>query len=271
MVALLPLTQAGCFWFTSKGDGESLKNDVSHLKDRIDQMESEQAEKQAYLTEMIDRARKEVDKLELTLTKATRILSRNSADFGADMETVKERLREVDGTLAEMRHDLEESRSQVELANKRVQQFALAAGLDIPVDATSVPDDASSHFKQLVAAYEAGQYSEARSLATLFIERHGSDPNAEEAQLYIARSYMRQQRWAKALGPLRTFTDKYPKSSKTPEGMYEMARAFYSLGDCTDARILIEAVTTRYKKSPYAKKAAQLGDIIKRNKGRCKS
>ena len=270
-VASLALIQPGCFWFTSKGDGESLKNDVSHLKDRIDRMENEQAEKQAHLTEMIDRARGEVDKLELTLTKATRILSRNSADFGADMEMVKERLREVDGTLAEMRHEVDQSKEEVALANKKVQQFALAAGLDIPVDETTVPADAASHFRLIVSAYEAGRYSEARSLSSLFLDRHPKDAMAEDAQLYIARSYLQQQRWAKALGPLKTFTDKYPTSKNTPEALYEMARAFYSLGDCTDARILIEAVTTRHANSEYAKKAKQLSDVIKRNKSRCKS
>jgi TolA-binding protein len=271
IVGLLLLFQPGCFWFTSKGEGEELQNEVVHLKDRISQMESETAEKQAYLTEMIDRARGEVDKLETTLTKATRILSRNSADFGADMEMIKNRLREVNGTLAEIRHDLEESKKQVALTNQKVQQFALSAGLDIPVDASTVPTDAAQHFKLIETSYGAGRYGETRSLSTLFLQRHPQDARAENAQLYIARSYMQQKRWAKALGPLRTFTEKYPKSKNTPEALYEMARAFYSLGDCTDARILIEALTARHKGSEYAKKAKELSISMKKNKSRCKS
>ncbi len=259
----------GCFY--PKSEGEALKNEVSHLKDRIVQMENEQAEKQAHLSQMIDRARKEVDKLELTLTKATRILSRNSADFGADMDMVKERLRELDGTLAEMRHDVEESRKQVELANEKVKQFALAAGLDVPVAESSVPQDAASHFMKIVEAFKGGRYGEVRSLASLFEQRHPKDARAEEAQLYAARSYLAQKRWAKALGVLRGFTEKYPKSKFTAEALYEMARAFFALGDCTDARILVEALTVQHKKSDYAKKAKQLSDTIKKNKSRCKS
>ena len=271
---LLIVTVSGVFLtgcFMLKSDGEALQNDVSHLKDRITQMESEQAEKQAHLSQMIDRARKEVDKLELTLTKATRILSRNSADFGADMEMMKERLREVDGTLAEIRYELEESRKQVEDANEKVKQFALAAGLDVPVDASSVPADASSHFKKIVEAYQGGRHGEVRSLAKLFTARHGTDANAEEAELYISRSYLAQKRWAKALGELRSFTEAHPQSKFTAEALYEMARAFYGLGDCTDARILVEALTTRHKRSPFAKKAKQLSDTIRKNKARCKS
>jgi TolA-binding protein len=271
LVLGLTASQTGCFWFTSKGEGEALENEVSHLKDRIAQMENEQAEKQAHLTDMIDRARGEVDKLELTLTKATRILSRNSADFGADMEMVKERLREVDGTLAEIQHEIAESRKEMDLTSQKVQQFALAAGLDVPVDAASVPTDAGAHFKQITDAYNAGRYGEVRSLAKLYLERHGRESNVEAVQLYIARSYMAQKHWAKALGELRTFTEKHPNSRYTPEALYEMARAFFALGDCTDARILIEALTTRHKSSEFAKKAKQLSDLIKKNKSRCKS
>ena len=70
LVLGLTASQTGCFWFTSKGEGEALKNEVPHLKDRIAQMENEQAEKQAHLTDMIDRARGEVAKLELAVDGA---------------------------------------------------------------------------------------------------------------------------------------------------------------------------------------------------------
>ena len=53
--------------------------------------------------------------------------------------------------------------------------------------------------------------------------------------------------------------------------LYEMARSFYSMGDCTDARILIDALTSRHKNSPFAKKAVQLRETINKNKSRCTS
>ena len=260
---------SGCFWFTSKNEGDELNREVQHLKDRLAQVESEQQEKLTYLTDMIDRARGEVDKLEETLTKATRVLARNSADFGADMEILKERLREVDGTLAELRHDMDQTLQQVEATNQKVLDVASAAGLDIPVDASKVPTDPDAHFKLIADSYGAGRHGEVRSLAELFLSRHPSHKSADEAQLYIARSYMAQKRWSKALGPLRAFTEKYPKSDKTPEALYDMAECFYNMGDCTDARILVEAVTTRHKNSPYAAKARALGETIRKNKGKC--
>lgn len=263
--------QTGCFWFTAKEDGETLKKEVAYLKDRVQLMENEQAEKQAHLTAMISRARSEVDKLEETLNKATRILSRNSADFGADMEMVKERLRAVDGTLAEIRHEVEQTSKAAELTSKKVHDFALAAGIDLPIDGSTVPSDPSQHLDMIRQSFDGSRYGETRALGNLFLERHPKYKSADVAQLYIARSYLAQKRWAKALGALRSFTDRYPKSPNTPEALYEMARSFYSLGDCTDARILLEALTTRHKNSTYAEKAKQLREIMKKNKARCTS
>ncbi len=267
LMGLLP----GCFWFTSKRDGDTLRKDMDAMHKRIETLETEQEEKAAHLSEMITRARAEVDKLEETLTKATRILSRNSADFGADMENMKEHMRNVDGILAEMQHDVEESSKSVAEVSAKVREFALAAGIDLPVDGATVPHEADKHLDMIRQAYAAGKYSEARALATLFLERHPSDKSADVAQLHIARCYVEQKRWAKALGALRTFTDKYPDSPNTPEVLYEMAHSFFSMGDCTDARLLIEALTTRHKKSPFAQKAVQLRETINKNKSRCTS
>ncbi len=271
VLALLLTMSSGCFWFTSKKKGEELNKEMQHLESRVTQVENEQQEKLAYLTGMIDRARGEVDKLEDTLTKATRVLARNSADFGADMEVMKEHLREIDGTLAEVRHDMDQTMKQIEATNKKVLDVAAAAGLDIPVDEAEVPTDPDAHFKLIVDSFNAGKHGEVRSLAELFLKRYPKHKSADEAQLYIARSYMAQKRWSKALGPLRTFTDRYPNSPRTPEALYSMAECFFNMGDCTDARILVEAVTTRHKNSEFAGKARALGETMRKNKSQCTS
>ncbi len=261
----------GCFWFTSKNDGENLKQEVTNLKDRLTQVESEQQEKLANFTAMIDKARSEVDKLENTLLQATRVLTRNSADFGADMENLKKRLREIDGSLAEMRHEMEQSMAQIESTNKKIIDVASAAGLDIPVDASKVPAEPDVHFKMIVDSFSAGRWGEVRSLAALFVEKHPRHKSVEDAQLYSAKSNMSQRRWSRALGPLRTFTETYPNSPKMPEALYLMAECFYNMGDCTDARILLDAVNTKYKESPFAEKARALAETIRKNKSQCKS
>jgi TolA-binding protein len=271
LLVVCSLSTASCAWVTTKTEGEALREEVRQVEARVEKIDSYLQEEKAHLTEMIERARSHVEQLEETLTRATRVLARNSADFGADMETIKDKLREVDGALAEIRYEVEESQKKVDAANLKVDNFARAAGLDVPVDSSQVPETAEEHIKVIKDAYAADRYGEVRSLCELFLARHPKDQSAELAQYYIAKTYLAQKRWAKALGALKKFTDSYPKSKMTPEVLYEMSRAFFSLGDCTDARILTEALTTRHAKSPFAAKAKKLNEQMKKNKALCTS
>lgn len=270
-VVAFGLACSGCFLWTTRDQGRALRADVNALEDQVTKLDSELEDDRQRLTEMIDRARAEMEELESTLIRATRVLARNSADFGAEMESAKDKLREIDGFMAEIRHEVEQLGHRVDDNGKRVNEFALAAGLDLPVDESKVPDNARAHFKVIRQSLSDGRYGEVRALAKIFHSRYPKDSNADDVQLLIAKSYLEQKRWAKALGALRRFTDLYPKSDLTAEVLYEMANAFFQLGDCTDARILVEAIAQRHGKSPFAGKAAELKQQMNKNKGRCTS
>jgi TolA-binding protein len=265
------LATQGCFLWTSKGQGDALREDVDDLEARVEKLGGELEQDRQRLTEMIDHARAEMEELNSTLTRATRVLARNSADFGAEMESAKDRLRELDGALAEIRHQVEEIGIRVDDSGQKLNEFALAAGLDLPVDEAKIPADVGAHFKVIEQSLADERYGEVRSMGKVFHDRYPKDDRADDVQLMIAKSYLEQKRWAKALGALRRFTDLYPKSELSAEVLYEMAGAFYQLGDCTDARILVDAVVQRHKNSPFATKAAALKDEMARNKARCTS
>ena len=271
LVASVALAQGGCFLWTSREQGQTLERDVQHLSDRVDMLDDQLDEERERLDEMIGRARAEVEKLEATLKRATRVLARNSADFGAEMESAKARLREVDGALAELRHELELLDGRVDESSRKLREFALAAGLDLPVDEDQVPDKPGEHFDAIKAARAAGRAGEVRALGKVFLDRYEDGARADDVQLLIAHSYLDQKRYAKALGALRRFADLYPKSEHTPEVLYEMANAFFALGDCTDARILVDAITSRHAKSPFAEKARKLGERMRTEKSKCTS
>jgi TolA-binding protein len=272
LLALAPLLlNASCFLWTTKDDGATLRRDVDQLREREARIEAEAKDGQARLTEMIERARADLASMEDTLTKATRVLARNSADFGAEMETVKDRQNEIDGAIAEMRHGMEELGKTLEATQTKVNDFALAAGLDLPVDAAKVPAKPEEHLAAIKDALANGRYGEVRSLAKIFLDRYPGSADADDVQLLTARSYLEQKRWAKALGVLRQFTEKYPKSDLTPEVLYEMTRSFFELGDCTDARVLVETLASRHAKSPFAAKAKELEAGVLKEKSRCTS
>jgi len=257
--------------FTSKKEGDALKQEVRGLQGRMDTLDETFEQDRQQLLDMIERARAEMANLEETLKTATRVLARNSADFGAEMESLKERWREVDGLLAELQHSVDEVNKDLELSQKQVREFALAAGVDLPVDPSTVPAEAAAHWRAIDNSFAQSRFGECRSLAKLFLQRHAKNKRAPDVQLIIAKSHVEQNRYAKALGELRRFADKYPKNGLIPEVYYLTAKSFYMLGDCTDARLLIEAVTTRHKSSKFAAKAKTLLIQIKGPKSRCTS
>ena len=205
----------GCFLWTTRNDGEIIKQKIQHLDDRMEQLNKENEEAMERLQEMIDTARDELLILEETLSKATRVLARNSADFGADMETLRDEMRMNQGSQAELSHELNRVLQQVAEIRRQLREFALAAGLDLPVDEDKVSKQPAQHFDMMKKSFAEGRYGEVRSLGNLFLSRHPRHKLADDAQLLIAKSYIAQKRWAKALGSLRRFTDRYPKSRLT--------------------------------------------------------
>ena len=261
----------GCFLFTSRDDGEQLKQEVQHLQDRLSKLEEESGASRTELENMISRAQAQVESLDETLSKATRVLARNSADFGAEMESLKNDISESRGAVAEITHELENVKSSVEKTDKKVVEFALAAGLDMPVDESQVPAQAADHFRMIKTSFSNERYGEVRSLAKVYQDRYPKAGNLDELQLIIGQSYSAQKRYAKALGALRRFADLYPKSEFMPEALYEMADSFFNLGDCTDARILVDTLMKRYKTSPFTSKAKKLKSTMDASKSRCTS
>jgi len=271
LLASLAPVVSGCFLWTTRGEGDSLKKDNERLRQRVEQLDTHLAEEQQRLTEMIDRARGDVEKLDEMLTRATQVLARNSADFGAELESANDKLREASGGIAELRHELEQLTGQVDRTDRKVHEFALAAGLDLPIDEGKIPDTTEAHFDAVKEALAAGRHGEVRSLGKIFLERYPKDQRCDDVQLLIAKSHLEQKQSAKGLGALRRFTDLYPKSELTPEVLYEMAKAFLALGDCTDAKVLTDAIVSRHAKSPFAEKARKLKEQMEKNKSRCTS
>ena len=75
LVAAAAATGAtGCFWVTTKSEGKALRHDIDGLDNRVAAKETEIGGK--------------VTELQSTLDEAAKVLKRNSADLGADVERI---------------------------------------------------------------------------------------------------------------------------------------------------------------------------------------
>lgn len=224
----------------------------------------------------VDRAKTKVAELEDVLERATQVVTRASADTGAQVEQLQQQIAQQEGAIAEMRHELsrlqEEFREQQTDYENRMKKLARRAGIDMPLEDAEIPADREAHWQAAVRAYEARDFSTARALYRAYVTRHREDAHADDAQLAIGRSYLQEDRPATALGELRHVIADFQSGDAVPAALLDMADAFYRLHACTDARTALEALVRGHPRSPLVSQARdKLRDIARAPRGYCQT
>jgi TolA-binding protein len=248
----IALSSAGCL---TSGDGEEIRAKARDSDRRIVQLE-----------QISEQSRRDMDaklaELQQVLDKATAVLTRGSADVGAQVEQMRQQLNGIDGAVAELRHKMEALEQQ--MATMRTD-FDARAPLTKggAVDPSQIPADKTSHFQAAYTAYTAGDHERARSLFREYVTRYKDDAKAGEAQYWIAASYTQQNKPATALGEYRKVIAEFSKSGAVNVALYGMADAFYRLKACTDAKSAIDALIKRKPDASLLDRAKRLQKEIK--------
>jgi TolA-binding protein len=187
--------------------------------------------------------------LEEVLQKATDMLTRSSADRGAQVDQLQERLGALEGQLAELRYSFDKTSQQAssrtdEIAG-RVNQLARKVGIDMPLPAAEIPADKKAHFTAAMGAYNASEYSKARALFREYISRYPSDDQADNALYWVGASYLSEGKPATALGEFRKVISDFSRGDAVDGALLGMSDAFYQLHACTDAKSALEALLRR--------------------------
>ncbi|MBA2538526.1 MAG: tetratricopeptide repeat protein, partial [Deltaproteobacteria bacterium] len=192
---ILPMLLSGCFWFTTKGEGEKLQKDVKTLQEGI-------GAKQAELDSKILQLNK-------VLEDATKVLKRNSADLGADVDTVRKDVQTANGLLAALNHNYAELKAAFDAykkANDSLEQRLGQLESGKPGTNTS-PDDL---WKLGSQAFEAARYNDA---VDIFKRLHTSFPThdrADDAIYFKGQCYSNLKDWEKAIGAYQQLNEKFP-------------------------------------------------------------
>lgn len=261
LLLCLPLT--GCFWATTKSEGESLRKDVTSLQTRLDAKERE-----------LDT---QIQKLQGVLEEATRVLKRNSADIGADVDKLAGDVRVATGLANEIRVGVGDLKAAFD-AYKKANDTRLD-GLEQRLaqiesgkpSANSSPEDL---WKLGGTAYQAGRYNEAieiyRRLATSF----PTHERADDSLYFRGQAHGKLLEWEKAIGVYQTLNQKFPNGDFTDDGLYFAAIAAKQLKLCSEGRAYLAAIKKKFPKSNVAKEAAALEATLKKdakNKSKCTS
>jgi len=260
---IAPFLLTGCFWATTKSEGEALRKDVTTLQGQM-------AEKQRQLDDQIAQLKAATD-------DATKVLKRNNADIGADVDQLRADIRTANGLVAAINNNIndlktafekfkKEHDTRIEALETRVAQIESGKP-----SANSSPDDLWRLGSQ---AFEAARYNDALDIFKRLVQTYPTHAKAADAQYFRGQCYTNMKDYDHAIGAYQQLVEKYPDSSLADDGLYFAAMAAQELKNCTEARTYLGLIKSKYPKSNVLKQANDLDAAIKKelkNKAKCSS
>jgi TolA-binding protein len=261
LATLLAASLGGCFWTTTKSEGQALRRDVNALQTRID---SKQQELDTQITQ-----------LKTVLDEASKVLKRNTADLGADVEKIAADLRQANGLVVGINNNINDLKvafdkyrkdndTRMDSLEQRVAQIESGKP-----SANSSPDDL---WKLGTQAFEAARYNDALDIYKRLYQTFPTHARADDAAYFRGQAYTNLKDWDHAIGAYQTLVEKYPDSDLADDGLYFAALAAQQLKNCTEARTYLGLIAQKYSKSNVAKQAKELDAQIKKdlkNKSKC--
>jgi tol-pal system protein YbgF len=248
---LSALLCAGCFAFTTKEEGRELKQQIDEVKTLSAKNELRAADLAKELDEQLKRLRSVVD-------EATKVVTRNSADVGLQVQRLQTDLAQLTGRIDDLQH-------AEDALTKQFQDYRAASDTKIEqlVNASTaaknppVPETADALFAEAEKRLGALQWQEARRLFEAFVNRYPGDSRAARAQYSIGEAYAGEKRFANAIGAYTKVVDNFPKSEIVPDAMYKNGLAFYALKYCGDAKVYFQELLKRYPRTSWKKEATE--------------
>jgi TolA-binding protein len=252
----------------TSGDGEKMRADTAALRARLDEIDKRDAD----YKEQVARLRKVLD-------QATALLTRNSADVGAQAAKAETDIAALQGRIEELAHaaDQRDQRDRQNADDRNRLETRLAALEQTQtriVDkvAPSLPDDKEQLWTQAATRLAGGQRDDGRRFYRVFVQRFPADPRAPQAYLAIGQSFVAENKFPNAAAEFQKVLEAYPRSPEVPEAMWQLSSAFVQLKFCTDARSLLSDLVKRYPRSPRANDArSEIKQLARMPKSSCTS
>jgi TolA-binding protein len=261
--ATAAMLASGCFWATTKSEGQKLRTDLTLVQTRLDAKEKTLDD--------------QIAQLQKVLEDATRVLKRNSADIGADVDALRNDIRTANGLVTTVNNSIADLKQAFDTYRKG-NDARLDALEQRVVQIESGKATASSSPEELwklgSAAFEAARYNDAIDLFKRLSQTYPTHERADDAVYFRGQAYSNLKDWDHAIGVYQQLYDKYPDSSLADDGLYFAAVAAGQLKNCTEARTYLGLIKQKYPKSNVSKQADDLDKALKKdlkNKAKCTS
>lgn len=254
---------SGCFWVTTKSEGDLLRKDLTRVQTRLDTKEK-----------ALDG---QIAQLQTVLEDATKVLKRNSADIGADVDSLRNDIRTANGLVTTVNNSINELKqaydtyrkgndARMDALEQRIVQIESGKAT-----ANSSPEEL---WKLGSTAFEAARYNDAIDIFKRLSQTYPTHDRADDAVYFRGQAYSNLKDWDHAIGVYQQLYDKYPDSSLADDGLYFASLAAQQLKNCTEARTYLGLIKQKYPKSNVTKQADELDKALKKdlkNKAKCSS
>jgi TolA-binding protein len=249
--AMLSVGVAGCW--TTKQQGAALRRDMDSLQEK--------------LVGDLRRSKLERQKLQKVMEQATALLTRNSADVGAQVDRLQAKMDLLSGQIDELQKKHDDLSQQFTEFKAKVDVKMEGLTNNPPQNKPpAVPLGKSELFQLASRKLTAGQHQEARKLLRHFTSRFPSDSRALKAQLMLGDSYFAEQKFAPAIVEYKKIIEKHKNSREVPDALYKIGMSFYQLKFCADAQLFLSQLLKRKGRHPQVKRAKKVLALIKRHK-----
>ncbi len=254
-IVMLAASTSGCFAFVTKEEGRELKQQIDDVRTLSAKNELRAAELAKELDEQLKRLRGVVD-------EATKVVTRNSADVGLNVQKLQTDLAQLTGRIDDLQHAEDALTKQFQdyraASDTKLEQLVNASTTAKNPPMPETPDALYAEGDKRLAAM---QWQDARRLFEGFVNRYPQDPRAARAQFNIGEAYAGEKRYANAIGAYTKVVDNFPKSDVVPDAMFKNGLAFYALKYCGDAKVYFQELLKRYPRTNWK---AQANEELKR-------
>lgn len=246
LVALLgaSLPSAGCMFFTSRKEGETLQKQVKVLEGQMAELH-----KQGLAS-----LRKELAELKELLPQARALLLRNSARFGVKLDRLVGEVDRLKGRVENLAADVGGGSKQEKTLKAQVARLTETVE-QLRIELTRIvlevrrqqaePTTAAELFARATVRRLAGQLAEARQDYLALVKRFPNDPRVDEAYYRVAQTHQAAFEFKAAAVAVARLLKARPGSRFEAQGRLLSAQSHMELKDCRTAiRILARLVRT---------------------------
>ena len=250
LAVIAALASTGCFWFTSKGEGDELRREVRGMQVRLETKEKALAA--------------QIDELQTVFDEASRLLTRNSKDLGQAIAELRSEVREtaqkatvVKSSVTELELGIAAMRTRIDRVEVRIAQVesGKATGRSSPEELWTLASQ----------AFEVKRYKEAISLFERLAETYPTHVRADDAMYFRGQAFGHLAEHSRAIAAYQRLRTMYPDSALADDGLYFAALAAKELKNCTEARTYLAILKSKHSKTNVSQAAQRLDAEIRKD------